>query len=215
MPDRHIFRVDGNGAAEPTGKTAPPEPNRAIARFDRKAAPVAVEAPPRSLRVPEEPAQIATPTRRRGRPRKADSVQLELAQVVPVVALTGSTEAAAPKRRGRPPKVAVAAAAAPAVKAIAAPAKRGPKPKIAAVVEDAPAVKRGRGRPPKVVVAAEAAVPAPAKRGPKPKVVAKKATPDKKAPVATKSAGAKKKATSPAAAPARKKAATLRKKKAT
>jgi len=141
MPDRHIFRVDGNGAAEPTGKTAPPEPNRAIARFDRKAAPVAVEAPPRSLRVPEEPAQIATPTRRRGRPRKADSVQLELAQVVPVAALTGSTEAAAPKRRGRPPKVAVAAAAAPAV---AAPAKRGPKPKTAAVVEDAPALKRRR-----------------------------------------------------------------------
>jgi len=212
MPDRHIFRVDGNGAAEPTGKTAPPEPNRAIARFDRKAAPVAVEAPPRSLRVPEEPAQIATPTRRRGRPRKADSVQLELAQVVPVAALTGSTEAAAPKRRGRPPKVAVAAAAAPAV---TAPAKRGPKPKTAAVVEDAPAPKRGRGRPPKVVVAAEVAVPVPAKRGPKPKVVAKKATPEKKAPVATKSAGTKKKATSSAAAPARKKATTSRKKNAT
>ena len=212
MPDRHIFRVDGNGAAEPTGKTAPPEPNRAIARFDRKAAPVAVEAPPRSLRVPEEPAQIATPTRRRGRPRKADSVQLELAQVVPVAALTGATEAAAPKRRGRPPKVAVAAAAAPAV---AAPAKRGPKPKTAAVVEDAPAPKRGRGRPPKVVVAAEVAVPVPAKRGPKPKVVAKKATPEKKAPVATKSAGTKKKATSSAAAPARKKATTSRKKNAT
>ena len=201
MPDRHIFRVDGSGAAEPTGKTAPPEPNRAIARFDRKAAPVAVEAPPRSLRVPEEAAQIATPTRRRGRPRKSDSVQLEF---VPVpVALTGSTEAAiAPKRRGRPPKVAVVPSAAPVVQAVAAPAKRGPKPKIAATPpSDAPAPKRGRGRPPKVVVAAQA-VAVPVKRGPKPKAVAKKSA-------------VKKKATSSAAAPARKKATTSRKKSAT
>jgi ribonuclease G len=213
MPDRHIFRVDGSGAAEPTGKTAPPEPNRAIARFDRKAAPVAVEAPPRSLRIPEEPAQIATPSRRRGRPRKADSVQLELAQVVPVAALMGSTEAATSKRRGRPPKVAVAAAAAPTV-AMAVPAKRGPKPKVATVVEEAPALKRGRGRPPKVAVAAEAVVAAPLKRGPKPKAVAEKATP-KKTPVAKKTAGAKKKATSSAAAPARKKATTSRNKNAT
>lgn len=212
MPDRHIFRVDGSGAAEPTGKTAPPEPNRAIARFDRKAAPVAVEAPPRSLRVPEEAAQIVTPTRRRGRPRKADSVQLEFIPA-PVAALTGSTEAA-PKRRGRPPKVAVAASAAPVAAAVAAPAKRGPKPKTAASPEEAPAVKRGRGRPPKVAVAAEAIVAAPAKRGPKPKAVAENATPQK-APAAKKPAAAKKKATGSAAAPARKKATTSRKKSAT
>ena len=32
MPDRHIFEVASDGAAHPTGATAPPEPSRAIAR---------------------------------------------------------------------------------------------------------------------------------------------------------------------------------------
>jgi len=31
MPDRHIFEVTADGAAQPTGATAPPEPSRAIA----------------------------------------------------------------------------------------------------------------------------------------------------------------------------------------
>ncbi len=152
MPERHIFRVDGKGAAEPTGETAPPEPNRAIARFDRKAGPVAVEPPPRSLSFPDEPGQVTTPARRRGRPRKSESVQLELTQA-PIVALTGSiAEAPAPRRRGRPPK----AAALPAVMreaptgdgVVTTPPRRGRKPK-AVEVEAAPIVvaKRPVGRP--------------------------------------------------------------------
>ena len=32
MPDRHIFEVSADGAAHPTGETAPPEPSRAIAQ---------------------------------------------------------------------------------------------------------------------------------------------------------------------------------------
>ena len=65
MPDRHIFRVNPEGAAEPTGQTAPREPSRSIAPWNRRPAPPAVEAPPPSLRVPEESPQVTKPARRR------------------------------------------------------------------------------------------------------------------------------------------------------
>jgi len=65
VPDRHIFRVNAEGAAEPTGQTAPREPSRSIAPWNRRPAPPAVEAPPPSLHVPEEPARVTKPVRRR------------------------------------------------------------------------------------------------------------------------------------------------------
>jgi ribonuclease G len=112
--DREIFRVDGTGAVERTGQTAPPEPVRAIARVDRKAAPPAVEAPPAILTVPSDaPAKVATPARRR---KKADDLEAVGQLALPT---------AAPKRRGRPPKV----AAAPAKTAVAAQGVAEDKPK--------------------------------------------------------------------------------------
>ncbi len=64
MPDRHIFRVGSDGAAAPTGQTAPREPSRALER--RRAAAPAVEAPPPSLTaVREEPAKTKPARRRR------------------------------------------------------------------------------------------------------------------------------------------------------
>jgi len=65
VPDRHIFRVNAQGAAEPTGRTAPREPSRSIAPWNRRPAPPAVEAPPPSIKVPEEPAKVTKPARRR------------------------------------------------------------------------------------------------------------------------------------------------------
>ncbi len=64
VPDRHVFRVDGRGSAQPTGMTAPREPSRAIAPL-RKATPPAVDAPPPHLTLPAEEFSHATPTRRR------------------------------------------------------------------------------------------------------------------------------------------------------
>ena len=68
VPDRHIFRVGADGSAEPTGQTAPREPVRAIAPWNRKAQPPAVEPPPPHLRAPEEGAKPTKPARR---PRRA------------------------------------------------------------------------------------------------------------------------------------------------
>jgi ribonuclease G len=65
VPDRHIFRVGADGSAEPTGQTAPREPVRAIAPWNRKAQPPAVEPPPPHLRAPEEGAKPTKPARRR------------------------------------------------------------------------------------------------------------------------------------------------------
>ncbi len=65
VPDRHIFRVGADGSAEPTGQTAPREPGRAIAPWNRKAQPPAVEPPPPHLRAPEENAKPTKPARRR------------------------------------------------------------------------------------------------------------------------------------------------------
>jgi ribonuclease G len=64
VPDRHVFRVGSDGAAQPTGTTAPREPSRAIARI-RDGGPPAVEAPPPSLSVAAEKPQKTKPARRR------------------------------------------------------------------------------------------------------------------------------------------------------
>jgi len=64
VPDRHVFRVDPQGSAQPTGMTAPREPSRAITPV-RRAKPPAVEAPPPHLTLPAEELNQAKPTRRR------------------------------------------------------------------------------------------------------------------------------------------------------
>ena len=76
MPDRHIFEVSADGAAHPTGTTAPPEPSRAIATVN-EAPPPAVEAPPPSLSVPVEDPKRTKPTRRRRAPRAEVAGELE------------------------------------------------------------------------------------------------------------------------------------------
>jgi ribonuclease G len=68
MPDRHIFRVDGSGGAHPTGETSPPQPNRALAPWNRPRGDVAIDPPPPVLTAPPEPvsgARLASPARRR------------------------------------------------------------------------------------------------------------------------------------------------------
>ncbi len=125
LPDRHIFRVGADGAAEATGHTAPPEPSRAIATL-HKAGPPAVEPPPPSLVAHEESPRLATPARRRRAPKSR-----ALATAV-LTALPGPS--ASP---GGPPKLVPAgppvAAARPAVGAPAKPGRRATtlaKPKV-------------------------------------------------------------------------------------
>jgi ribonuclease E len=69
LPDRHIIRVDGEGGAHPTGETAPPAPNRALAPWNRpKKGEIAIEPPPPHLTAPAEAPQevrVAAPSRRR------------------------------------------------------------------------------------------------------------------------------------------------------
>jgi len=74
VPERHIFRVARDGRAEPTGVTAPPQPIRAIAPWNRKLQPPAVEAPPPALHAPEEPVQPTKPARRRRTPKAEGAV---------------------------------------------------------------------------------------------------------------------------------------------
>jgi ribonuclease G len=64
VPDRHVFRVDGDGKAHRTGVTAPREPSRAIAPVG-KATPPAVEPPPPHLTLPKDEPRRAQPARRR------------------------------------------------------------------------------------------------------------------------------------------------------
>jgi hypothetical protein len=181
IPDRQIFRVDGNGAAEPTGETAPPEPNRSIARVDRRPGAVAIDAPPKSLRIAEETPQVAVPARRRGRPPKA-AAALELSAPPPQAALPGSTAAEAPKKRGRPRKEAVVAAEAAPVEA-AAPKKRGRPPKVATAevtVAGTGAEKPATATRKKTAKKATAAAPVALKSSAKKSPAAKKTTTRKK-----------------------------------
>jgi ribonuclease G len=159
VPDRHIFRVNGAGAAEPTGRTAPPEPVRAIARIDKKAAPPAIGAPVAILAVPEETPKVASPAKRRG--RKADDVEAN-AQL----ALPSAEPAAEVKKRGRPKK---AADAAPAPVEAAKPKRAVRKPKAETDADAPVAAKAPKAKK-------TAAKPAGAKKTP-----AKKATAAKKA----------------------------------
>ncbi|MEO6835205.1 MAG: Rne/Rng family ribonuclease [Candidatus Tumulicola sp.] len=109
IPDRHIFRVGSDGAAEPTGTTAPREPSRAIATV-RGAAPPALEAPPPSLSLADAPPKKTKPARGR-RPatttgRRAPAAELESA---PIAALPSPPETK-PKRTRKTPETAAAKA---------------------------------------------------------------------------------------------------------
>ncbi len=139
VPERYVFRTGSDGVSEGTGRTAPPEPSRAIARFDRKAAPIAVEAPPPALSLPEEPAKVTKPAR--GRPRKsaaAPSVPLEAARQAALPA--PSEDSAAPKKRATRKK-------ADAVEAVeAAPKKTRARKAVADVPEAAKEKPEAKGR---------------------------------------------------------------------
>ncbi|MBV8150257.1 MAG: Rne/Rng family ribonuclease, partial [Candidatus Eremiobacteraeota bacterium] len=93
VPDRHIFQVDGEGAAYATGRTAPREPIRAIAHLE-PAQPPAIEPPPPSLVAPAQSVKAARPTRRR---RSSTTAQAE-GEVRALPAPEPAAEAA-PKRR--------------------------------------------------------------------------------------------------------------------
>jgi ribonuclease G len=88
MPDRHIFRVGTDGNAEPTGETAPREPSRAIAPL-RRVHPPAVDAPPPSLRRPDEKLTPTKPARGRrvgGRPGPAGGLETSRIAALPPAA---------------------------------------------------------------------------------------------------------------------------------
>jgi ribonuclease G len=185
MPDRHIFRVDSEGGAHPTGETAPPVPSRAIAPWNRKRGDVAVEPPPPVITPPperSEPVKAARPSRRRGRPDGAVARGGQLEAPAPVRALPAPSAATpsgdATPRRSRSRARGPAAAGEPETTVAAAPA----------------AAKPTAARKPAAAKKAPAAGKAPAK----------KATP-------AKAAGAKK-APAVRKAPAAKKATTTRKK---
>jgi len=213
LPERQIFRVDGHGGAEQTGETAPPEPVRAIAhREEPKPGAIALEAPPPSLSVPEGPAKVAKPTRRRKRGEDVDALELTVPQpalpaprtarapaaaaAVPEVARAPALEATVPKRRGRPRKTELAPA-------VAAPVVAQAKAPAAAALEPAAKPKRGR-KPSAVPAAAKAPEAAPAAKS-----AAAAASRVKKA-AAKKTAGAAKKTTAKKTTTTRK--ATSRKK---
>ncbi|MBC5803622.1 MAG: Rne/Rng family ribonuclease, partial [Candidatus Eremiobacteraeota bacterium] len=177
VPDRQIFRVDGSGAAEPTGETAPPQPSRAITPLERKAAPPAIDAPPPSLTIPEvaaEVAKVAKPARRRRTRTETEPADFTVGQTAllpgtePAEA-TPAEPAVAVRKRGRPRKVDVAATSAAAEAAPPAPA--APARTLAATTR---------------------------------KVTAKKSAATKKTPAAKKTAGTAKKTTAKKAPAARK-----------
>jgi ribonuclease G len=102
LPDRHIISVDGEGGAQPTGETAPPAPNRAIAPWNRpKKGEVAIEPPPPSLTVPPEPAEelkVAAPATGRRSTRTVAKPAAPIAPAAEVKALPAPARTAAAKK---------------------------------------------------------------------------------------------------------------------
>ena len=119
VPDRHVFRVDSQGSAQPTGMTAPREPSRAIAPL-RKAGPPAVEAPPPHLTLPAQEVGRTKPARRRRTKADGPPGELETTTVralAPGKATEPAKEASASTtrrpRKKKPDEEPVAAAAKP------------------------------------------------------------------------------------------------------
>jgi ribonuclease G len=207
VPDRHIFRVDPEGAAHATGETAPPVPSRALAPWNRKRGDVAVEPPPPSISPPKERGETVKTTRptRRRRPGAADEAPRRGGQLeagTPVRALPAparepaaskpAAAVAAEPRRGRPRRRGEAAAEpATATAPAAAPAPASPA---------ALAAPKRTTRARTTTAASTAAAPSAADAAPK----AKAATRARKTS-ATAAAPAKAKKATPAAAGAAKK----------
>jgi ribonuclease G len=145
VPDRHIFRVAADGSAEPTGQTAPREPVRAIAPWNRKAQPPAVEPPPPHLRAPEEGAKPTKPARRPRRAAAAAQLGGELAAAAETKALPAAETAevlsqpkkSSAKSKGTRKKAAQAATVPPEASAAAEKPKRTRKKAAEGAGEDA------------------------------------------------------------------------------
>jgi ribonuclease G len=204
VPDRHIFRVSSDGAAHATGETAPKEPSRAIAAWDRRPGHVAVEAPPPSLVIPGEPAaqvKVTTPARRRRSSGTAGaSAQIES---TPIRALPAPAAAAAAETASASPPNRATRSTTRRTKAGPAPAETVADPPVS---EAPPVAERVASAAEPAAV--EAAAPTPVRRGAKAtprkaagakKTAAKKAAPVKAAAV-KKTAAAKKPAAKAAAA---------------
>jgi ribonuclease G len=167
MPDRHIFRVDAQGGAHPTGETAPPAPSRAIAPWNRKRGDVAVEPPPPVITPPPEPTEsvkAARPARRRRIPAEPEPMRggtLEAA--VPVRALPAPEPSPADGEAGAKPKR--ARKSAPAT-ASAATAKKSTSTRAAAT----------KKTPARAAGAKKASTPAKKTAAEKPAAAAKKST---------------------------------------
>jgi ribonuclease G len=174
VPDRHIFRVDSDGAAQPTGQTAPREPSRAIAPWNRRPGAVAVDAPPPPIVPPQEPVRVTTPARRRrAATSPASGGSLEATALRALPAPTAQTKAA-PAAEVKPKRTKSAGAASPAV-AVASEPVATPKPKRAA----AGAKKTAAAPATKKTVAAKTRTTvkkAPAAKAPAVKATAVKAT---------------------------------------
>jgi ribonuclease G len=123
LPDRHIIRVDGEGGAQPTGETSPPQPNRSLAPWNRpKKGEIAIEPPPPSLSAPREEVRTTAPSRRRAPTRSAPAGRVAPIESVAIKALP------APARK----KAAAKAGAAKKVTTRKAPAKKAAAPKATA-----------------------------------------------------------------------------------
>ncbi|MBV9278069.1 MAG: Rne/Rng family ribonuclease, partial [Candidatus Eremiobacteraeota bacterium] len=99
MPDRHIFSVGSDGEVEATGRTAPREPIRSLAPWNRRPTPPAVEPPPPSLSIPDEPAKVTKPARRRRAASAPVTVGGELE--ASTIAVFASGETTEKPKRGR------------------------------------------------------------------------------------------------------------------
>jgi ribonuclease G len=99
VPDRHVFRVDPEGKAHATGRTAPREPSRAIAV--RGSRPPAVEPPPPHLTLPEETPKPTKPARRRRTSAVAAGVagELEAKQIPALPPPSDEKQKRAPRKK--------------------------------------------------------------------------------------------------------------------
>ena len=102
VPDRHVFRVDSEGTAQPTGMTAPREPSRAITPV-HSAKPPAVEPPPPHLTLPAEEIGKAKPARRRRTKASGVAGELETTVVVALPAPGGDAKTKRPRKKKATP----------------------------------------------------------------------------------------------------------------
>ena len=138
MPDRQIFEVNADGAAQLTGATAPPEPSRAIATRGQ-ASPPAVEAPPPSLSAPAEKPKLTKPARRRTPVR---GVAAELEGAASAIALPAPDE----KSTRRPRKKVAIATPEPEPVVVAKPKRSRAAPAADGKVKKSPTKRRATAK---------------------------------------------------------------------